>query len=162
MTIEYCGAARWPSFLGSDLCQKKDWLRILIQLADALQKKPNKVKAYAQNLAEGIKAINLVENQSNLDLFNADALAGAVKDWSRYFDTFWGGYKCAPKFMMPVNLNFLMHYGTVQKDERILEYVHTTLTKMAWGGTFDHLGWGVLQIFRRYEMACVPFRKNAI
>lgn len=152
------GSGGWPlnivalpdgrPFWGATYVKKKDWMRILTQLAHTHQKSPKKVKKYAQNLTEGIKAINLVKNQSNLDLFTAEALDETVKDWSRYFDTFLGGYKRAPKFMMPVNLNFLMHYGTAQKDENILEYVHTTLTKMAWGGIFDHVSGG----FSRYSV----------
>jgi uncharacterized protein YyaL (SSP411 family) len=59
-----------------------------------------------------------------------------------------GGYKSAPKFMMPVNLDFLLHYGTSQDDKATMEYVNTTLTKMAYGGVYDHLGGG----FSRYSV----------
>lgn len=152
------GSGGWPlnivalpdgrPFWGATYVKKKDWINILQQLSETHQKSPQKVQEYAENLANGIKAINLVENQNNLNLFTSEQLDEAVKDWSRYFDTFLGGYKRAPKFMMPVNLNFLLHYGTAQKDKDILEYVHTTLTKMAWGGIFDHVGGG----FSRYSV----------
>jgi len=152
------GSGGWPlnivalpdgrPFWGATYVKKKDWMNILNQLSEAYQNSPQKVAEYAQNLANGIKTINLVENQNNLDLFKTEQLDEAVKDWSNYFDTFLGGYKRAPKFMMPVNLNFLLHYGTVEKDEKILEYVHTTLTKMAWGGIFDQVGGG----FSRYAV----------
>ncbi|NNM18673.1 MAG: thioredoxin domain-containing protein, partial [Croceitalea sp.] len=68
--------------------------------------------------------------------------------WSSYFDTYLGGYKRAPKFMMPNNLDFLLHYGTNQNNQEVLEYVNTTLTKMAYGGIYDHIGGG----FSRYSV----------
>ncbi|MEP3207781.1 MAG: thioredoxin domain-containing protein [Maribacter sp.] len=152
------GSGGWPlnivalpdgrPFWGATYVKKKDWINILMQLSNAHRKSPQKVQEYAHNLAEGIRAVNLVENQNDLQLFRSEQLAEAVNNWSRYFDTFLGGYKRAPKFMMPVNLNFLLHYGMSEGDENILEYVHTTLTKMAWGGIFDHVGGG----FSRYSV----------
>jgi uncharacterized protein YyaL (SSP411 family) len=50
--------------------------------------------------------------------------------------------------MMPVALNFLLNYAYTRKSEEIMEYVHTTLTKMAYGGIFDHVGGG----FSRYSV----------
>jgi len=152
------GSGGWPlnivalpdgrPFWGATYVKKNDWMSILGQLSNAYLENPQKVEEYANNLANGIKAINLVENQNDLNLFTSEQLDEAVKEWSHYFDTFLGGYKRAPKFMMPVNLNFLLHYGTSQKHEAILEYVHTTLKKMAWGGIFDHVGGG----FSRYSV----------
>jgi uncharacterized protein YyaL (SSP411 family) len=152
------GSGGWPlhivalpdgrPFWGATYVKKKDWIDVLGQLADLYQKNPNKIEEYAQNLATGIKAVNLVENKTNIDLFSTQQLDDAIKSWSNYFDTFLGGYKRAPKFMMPVNVNFLLHYATSQKNDEILEYVHTTLTRMAWGGIFDHVGGG----FSRYAV----------
>jgi len=152
------GSGGWPlnivampdgrPFWGATYAKKKDWMSILNQLSDAYQKSPLKVEDYAEKLANGIKSINLVENQKDLNLFTLEQLDEAVQDWSQYFDTFLGGYKRAPKFMMPVNLNFLLHYSTALNDDSVLEYVHTTLTKMAWGGIFDHVGGG----FSRYAV----------
>ena len=103
---------------------------------------------YAENMAEGIKQINLIETNPDSDSFSLEQLKESVDNWSSYFDTFLGGYKRAPKFMMPVNLDFLLHYGIAQKNESVLEYVNTTLTRMAYGGIFDHVGGG----FSRYAV----------
>lgn len=152
------GSGGWPlnivalpdgrPFWGATYVKKENWIKILEQLSDLYQKDPEKVTGYAQNMAEGIKAINLVENNSGADSFGMAQLKTATKDWSRYFDTKLGGYQRAPKFMMPVNLNFLLHYGTSAQDSNILEYVHTSLTRMAWGGIFDAVGGG----FSRYSV----------
>ncbi|MDP5060716.1 MAG: AGE family epimerase/isomerase, partial [Maribacter sp.] len=63
-------------------------------------------------------------------------------------DTFLGGYKRAPKFMMPTNINFLLHYSHTKQNNNVAEYVNTTLKRMAWGGIFDHVGGG----FSRYSV----------
>lgn len=152
------GSGGWPlnvvtlpdgrPFWGATYVKKQDWMRILSQLSDMYQKDPQKLIEYAEKLSKGIKAINLVENKTDSDLATISEVDKAVSNWSRYFDTFLGGYKQAPKFMMPVNLDFLLHYGTAQNNPEILEYVNTTLTKMAWGGIFDHVGGG----FSRYSV----------
>lgn len=152
------GSGGWPlniialpdgrPFWGATFVKKENWIQVLEQLSELYRNDPQKVIGYAQNMAEGIQAINLIEPVDNPESFGLEQMDKAVKDWSRYFDTDMGGYDRAPKFMMPVNLNFLLHYATVQKDNAILDYVNTSLTKMAWGGIFDHVGGG----FSRYAV----------
>lgn len=151
------GSGGWPlnivalrdghPFWGATYVKKNDWMKILGQLSELYEKNPEKIIAYAQKLSEGIRDINLVELKKDEPISMIE-LDKAVKEWSQYFDTFLGGYKRAPKFMMPVNLNFLLHYGSAKNDDDILEYVNTTLTKMAWGGIFDQIGGG----FSRYSV----------
>lgn len=152
------GSGGWPlnivalpdgrPFWGATFVKKDNWIQVLQQLSDLYRNDPTKIEGYAQNMAEGIQAVNLIENIDNPDNFGIEQMEEAVEDWSRYFDTDMGGYNRAPKFMMPVNLNFLLHYGTERKEHKILEYVNTSLTKMAWGGIFDHVGGG----FSRYAV----------
>ena len=152
------GSGGWPlnivalpdgrPFWGATYVQKENWMKILEQLSEAYQKNPEKVFEYAENLANGIKQSNLVTTSSANEILTTEHIEKAVSDWSKYFDTYLGGYKSAPKFMMPVNLNFLLNYATVYEDEKIMEYVNTTLTRMAWGGIFDHVGGG----FSRYSV----------
>ena len=152
------GSGGWPlnivalpdgqPFWGATYVKKQDWIQVLNQLSKLYQDNPQKTKTYAENLAKGIKAINIVENKTDDLLYSLSQLKEAVTNWSTYFDTFLGGYKKAPKFMMPVNLNFLLHYSTSNQNQEILEYVNTSLTRMAWGGIFDQVGGG----FSRYSV----------
>jgi uncharacterized protein YyaL (SSP411 family) len=152
------GSGGWPlnivalpnghPFWGGTYVQKDNWIKVLQQLSELYKKDPQKISDYAQNLAEGIKSINLVAVDEKAEIMSFEQIQKAVKDWSGYFDTTMGGYKQAPKFMMPVNLNFLLHYGKSGNDQKTLEYVNTTLTKMAWGGVFDHIAGG----FSRYSV----------
>ncbi|MGB5820608.1 MAG: thioredoxin domain-containing protein [Saonia sp.] len=152
------GSGGWPlnivalpdgrPFWGATYVQKEKWIQVLEQLAELYQKNPGKVIGYGQNLADGIKSLNLIETKTDSDIMNLDQMDDAVKNWSQYFDTFLGGHKRAPKFMMPGNLDFLLHYAIAQKKKGILEYVNVTLTRMAYGGVFDHVGGG----FSRYAV----------
>lgn len=135
-------------FWGATYLPKDNWLKSLQSLVDLYQNDPNKIKDYATNLEQGIKAINLVEPTAHSEVYSLDSLDTAVNKWKESFDTFLGGYKRAPKFMMPNNLDFLLHYGVSNNDSEILEYVDTTLTRMAYGGVFDHVGGG----FSRYSV----------
>tara|TARA_R110001592_G_scaffold178329_2_gene419068 strand:- start:3829 stop:5874 length:2046 start_codon:yes stop_codon:yes gene_type:complete len=152
------GSGGWPlnilalpdgrPFWGATFVKKQEWIRVLNQLQELYENDPQKIIGYAENMAHGLKEINTVAIEKNSDVITVSEIKDIVKNWSSYFDTFLGGYKRAPKFMMPVNLNFLLHYEHTKKDEAINEYVHTTLTRMAWGGIFDHVGGG----FSRYSV----------
>lgn len=152
------GSGGWPlnivalpdgrPFWGATYVKKEDWKKVLLQLSDLYNKEPDKVLGYARNMAEGLRAINLIEAKETDPPIKLSDIDNTVSKLSKYFDQEMGGYNRAPKFMMPVNLNFLLHYGTVKNDRAILDYVDTTLTKMAWGGIFDHVGGG----FSRYSV----------
>lgn len=135
-------------FWGATYLPKESWLKSLQSLTQLYTEDIERVSEYATNLEQGIKAINLVEPSNDSGIFTLDSLEQAVTKWSGYFDTYLGGYKRAPKFMMPNNLEFLLHYGTSQNDQNVLDYVNTTLTRMAYGGIFDHVGGG----FSRYSV----------
>ncbi|GMN11980.1 thioredoxin domain-containing protein [Croceitalea sp. MTPC9] len=135
-------------FWGATYLPKDSWVKSLTKLIELYSNDPDKIIGYASNLEKGIQSINLIENKENSDDYSLEQLNGAVENWSTYFDTFLGGYKRAPKFMMPNNMDFLLHYGTSQNDEKVLEYVNTTLTRIAYGGIFDHVGGG----FSRYSV----------
>ena len=152
------GSGGWPlnmvttpdgrPFWGATYLPKDSWIKSLKSLVELYQNDPQKVEEYASKLEQGIKEINLFELKSSDNRFTLDSLHTAVNKWSGYFDTYLGGYKRAPKFMMPNNLDFLLHYAVSENKNDILEYVNTTLTKIAYGGIYDHVGGG----FSRYSV----------
>ncbi|WP_010518445.1 thioredoxin domain-containing protein [Croceivirga radicis] len=135
-------------FWGATYLPKDNWTKSLKSLIDLYHNDPEKVQEYAGKLEQGIQAINLVENKTSKIHFTKEELDLAVQNWSTSFDTYLGGYKRAPKFMMPNNLEYLLHYATANKNDTILEYVNTTLTRMAYGGIFDPIDGG----FSRYAV----------
>ncbi|WP_423997787.1 thioredoxin domain-containing protein [Maribacter sp. IgM3_T14_3] len=152
------GSGGWPlnilalpdgrPFWGATFVKKQEWIQVLNQLQQLYVDDPNKIIGYAENMASGLKEINAVNSSDNQEYIQVAEIELMVNDWTKYFDTFLGGYKRAPKFMMPTNLNFLLHYSHTKQDNNVAEYVNTTLKRMAWGGIFDHVGGG----FSRYSV----------
>ncbi|MFS4455861.1 thioredoxin domain-containing protein [Maribacter sp. 2304DJ31-5] len=152
------GSGGWPlnivalpdgrPFWGATYVKKENWIQVLQQLADLYRTEPKKVIGYATNMEAGLKEINGIPTSGDTGIVSTHEIRDLVKHWSGYFDTFLGGYKRAPKFMMPVNLNFLHHFSLIQKDGDIQNHVRTTLDRMAWGGIYDHVGGG----FSRYSV----------
>ncbi len=135
-------------FWGATYVPKENWVKSLKQLTELYQNDRTKIVEYATNLSNGINAINLVENKTDTGIYTMDQLDASVSKWSQHFDNYLGGYKRAPKFMMPNNWDFLLHYATANNKPELLEQVNTTLTRMAYGGVYDHVGGG----FSRYAV----------
>ena len=151
------GSGGWPlnivalpdgrPFWGATYVPKQKWMQILQQLTELYTDEPEKVEAYASDLTKGIKAIN-TPNPQDVPPVTREELQMAVAAWMKRFDPEYGGYKGAPKFMMPANLDFLLHYYRLYGDEKVLQHLNITLTKMAYGGLFDHIAGG----FSRYSV----------
>lgn len=71
----------------------------------------------------------------------------AFEQLRRAFDPAWGGFGGAPKFPAPATLLFLMRYYALEGAPEALHMAESTLSHMARGGMFDHLGGG----FCRYS-----------
>ena len=63
------------------------------------------------------------------------------------FDVRYGGFGQAPKFPRSHDLSLLLRYWKRTSEKKALGMVETTLTEMARGGIYDHLGGG----FHRYS-----------
>ncbi|MCB1194530.1 MAG: thioredoxin domain-containing protein, partial [Leptospiraceae bacterium] len=69
-------------------------------------------------------------------------------NWKDKLDFEDGGALDAPKFAMPITLEFLLRYQNRTKDERLAAYLKTTLKKIAFGGIHDIVVGG----FARYSV----------
>jgi uncharacterized protein YyaL (SSP411 family) len=72
----------------------------------------------------------------------------AVRELARMFDDVHGGLGGAPKFPHPHELAYCLRRYALDGDETALAIASLTLTKMAEGGIYDHLGGG----FCRYSV----------
>jgi hypothetical protein len=80
--------------------------------------------------------------------FKHEFVSNAINKWSQNFDRIKGGTLRAPKFMMPNNLHFLMREAYQNNNTDLQNYVNLSLTKIAYGGIYDHVGGG----FSRYAV----------
>jgi uncharacterized protein len=131
---------------GGTFFRKKDWINALTQLAKLYKEDPEKAIKYADNLTNGVKKSGLVPLNTSKKEFTQTELEKAVKKWKQNLDYKMGGRKGAPKFPIPNNFDFLMHYAFQNSDTKLTNYVNTSLTKMAYGGIYDQIGGG----FARY------------
>lgn len=133
---------------GGTYFRKNQWIESLEQLAEVYKNEPDRMIEYAEKLHKGIDSISILESARIKTLPPHDSISNQIEKWKKSFDAEFGGHARAPKFMMPTNLNFLLHYGFVHNDVELLEHVNLTLTRMAWGGLFDTVGGG----FSRYSV----------
>ena len=133
---------------GGTYFPKEQWMEALSQVQKYYQENPEQTRQYAADLAEGIRQNSIFQLETTEHTYTHEQIQSTVKKWSRQFDHEYGGQKGAPKFPIPVNLEFLLHYGYQYGDQEVLDHVNLTLTSMARGGIYDQVGGG----FARYSV----------
>ncbi len=134
-----------PIFAGTYF-PKEQWINILQRVQDIYASSPTKAEDLAQRVTDKIEQLQAVTPVRFASSISSEELALAVDTLLSQMDMVKGGRKGAPKFPMPVNLNFLMEYAYFTKNEQALNAVTITLDNMMKGGIYDHLGGG----FSRY------------
>lgn len=132
---------------------KEQWKRVLIEVSTFYSENPEKAYEYGEMVAAGIQEANIVQPSSDRSLLSIKVLSESMESWKTEWDREWGGDKSSQKFMMPSNLQFLLDYAVISKEETTENHVKNTLDKIAMGGVYDHLGGG----FFRYSID--PFWK---
>jgi uncharacterized protein YyaL (SSP411 family) len=152
------GNAGWPlnafalpdgkPFFAGTYYSKQSWTSLLKNIADAYKKQYNKVMLQANALASGIANLELaVLTDSTETIVNKTFYQTLFDSLYQKLDLKYGGYKGSPKFPLPSTTEFLLQYYYLAKDKRALDAATTTLTQMALGGIYDHIGGG----FARYS-----------
>jgi uncharacterized protein YyaL (SSP411 family) len=85
---------------------------------------------------------------SNVVSLNDTPLALAMRQNMEHFDSTYGGFGGAPKFLHPAELDLLLRRSHATGDRQALHVVQFTLQQMAQGGLYDQLGGG----FCRYSV----------
>jgi uncharacterized protein len=152
------GAGGWPMNVvalpdgrpvwGGTYFRKEHWMDALKQIAKLYEKQPEKLTEYADKLENGLKQIELIEASDKESELNREIYQGVLKKWKAGFDHKNGGYKRAPKFMMPNNYEFLLRYAFQNSDDKLMEFCLHTLDRISWGGVYDPVEGG----FSRYSV----------
>ena len=152
------GNAGWPlnvialpdgrPIWGGTYFKKEDWLKNIQQIQTLYEEEPQRLEEYASKLEQGIKSMDmLVPNTQNVN-FSEYEVKPLLDQWKNLFDTENGGYKGAPKFMMPSDLTYLLRMGVQLQDTVLLNHVYKSLNHMAFGGIYDPINGG----FSRYSV----------
>jgi len=120
--------------------------RILKGVSHAYRERPQEVEKSVTQILDALQRMS--EFTATEKKFSQTMIAEAVAKIAQAYDPENGGYGQAPKFPNAgVYELFLRHYHHSRSD-RFLNMVTHTLTRMACGGIYDHLGGG----FHRYSV----------
>jgi len=120
--------------------------KILAGVAHAYREKPQEVDRSVEQILSALQRMS--QSSETERPFSRDAIAQSAEQIARAYDATHGGFGHAPKFPNAgVYELFLRHYHR-GKNQRFLEMLTHTLTQMAQGGIYDHLGGG----FHRYAV----------
>lgn len=139
-----------PFFAATYLPKQSRPQRIgMLDLVPAIQKAwvtdRENILASVERIKNGFsKTLELGKGSSPLP---DDIIIQALNNLSLRFDEVEGGFGTSPKFPSAHNLTFLIDHFRFTKDEKSLQMVNFTLSKMRLGGIWDHIGYG----FHRYS-----------
>ncbi|TDQ31121.1 thioredoxin domain-containing protein [Zeaxanthinibacter enoshimensis] len=151
------GSGGWPlnvitlpdgkPLYGGTYHTKDEWMQVLQEISSLYKDSPDRAREYADKVAQGIQAVNLVSKPASNQNLSSHLLDDIITAWQPQWDLEFGGQKGRQKFMLPVNLSFLLQYGYLAENNNALAFVRTTMDQMARGGVYDQLGGG----FYRYS-----------
>ncbi|MVZ62266.1 thioredoxin domain-containing protein [Sphingobacterium humi] len=133
---------------GGTYFKPQDWQNILLQIAKMWEETPQVALDYADRLTKGIQQAEKLPIQEIPETYTQEDLRAIVDPWKETFDPQYGGYRRTPKFPLPNNWLFFLRYGSIYKDQGLLDHVHFSLRKIAQGGIYDQIGGG----FARYSV----------
>src|SRR4030095_10346635 len=120
--------------------------RVLISVAEAYQERPEDMTATSSSILKELERISTTAGSTGS--IGDEILQAAHVGLIRSYDATNGGFGGAPKFPPSMSLEFLRRMHARSGKEEPLNMVGQTLTKMANGGIYDHLGGG----FHRYSV----------
>ncbi len=126
---------------------KKQWVEILEYFIKLRKEEPQKLDKFANDLTSGIQNSGLISLRQDEQSFSPELLDQVTTAFLNTMDKKLGGRKGSPKFPMPNNFEYLLKEYHRTGNEAALDIVNTTLTEVAKGGIYDHLGGG----FARYS-----------
>jgi uncharacterized protein YyaL (SSP411 family) len=118
---------------------------LLNAVASAYHGDPEKVQKNVSAIADALKRMAEPQGGGTLP---PDLTRKAAERLVQEVDPHWGGIGGAPKFPQVPIFQLLWRAGKATHDETLRNAVTLTLTRMAQGGIYDHLGGG----FARYSV----------
>ena len=124
------------------------WNDILKRIVRLKEDNYDGLKEIAANVKNGVKDVNTIQKQEEISDFNSEFLNSNIEDWMEKWDLEFGGDIAQQKFVSPSKYLFLLNYGRIYKDEKVLNHVKNTLDVIASSGLNDFIEGG----FYRYTV----------
>jgi uncharacterized protein YyaL (SSP411 family) len=122
------------------------FLDLLPRIAQAYHAQRTEINKQNQSLIAALA--DTAPKVAEAGAFSRAVLDKALAEYAQVFDREHGGIGHAPKFPHPYELAFCLRRHSLDADPTGLDIAHVTLTHMAEGGIYDHLGGG----FARYSV----------
>ncbi len=122
------------------------FLGLLPRIEQAYREQRNEITKQNASLLAALAGT--VPVAADASAFERAPLTQALHEFAQVFDREHGGIGRAPKFPHPYELAFCLRRHALDGATEGLDIAHTTLTHMAEGGIYDHLGGG----FARYSV----------
>ena len=133
---------------GGTYFSKDQWQKVLTEVSALYKDNPQRAISFADQVTKGIQKSNLITVNTEEPSFLKEDVESLIDSSKKILDQELGGFQSAPKFPMPITIDYLLRYNHQFPDSTIANYVNTTLTKMAYGGIYDQIGGG----FSRYSV----------
>ena len=124
------------------------WNDILKRIVRLKEDNYDGLKEIAANVKNGVKDVNTIQKQEEISDFNSEFLNSNIEDWMERWDLEFGGDIAQQKFVSPSKYLFLLNYGRIYKDQKVLNHVKNTLDIIASSGLNDFIEGG----FYRYTV----------
>jgi uncharacterized protein len=134
-------------FWGGTYFPKEHWKDILMQVTGLYESRKDELVNQAENIIKGITESSFIKPVRDDITFQTTFPDKVFENIMKHMDRKEGGLLRAPKFPLPVNLEFLLQYHYHTGNQEALEQVELSLEKMAMGGIYDQIGGG----FARYS-----------
>ena len=151
------GSGGWPlnalalpdgrPFYAGTYYPKNNWIKVLNYFIEVKKNDPASLLKNAEQVTNGIHQVENVSFKEEGQSFSMADLDKQFSSMKANLDFKKGGANRAPKFPMPSNWEYLLHYNYLSKNKEALKAVTVTLDNMAFGGIYDHLEGG----FARYS-----------
>ncbi len=151
------GTGGWPlnafalpdgrPFYAATYFPKNRWISLLENFIDLQRNNLGAIEHQAELITQGINELDHFDLEVSSTEFDQRLPEKIWTSWKDKIDLDKGGNFHAPKFPMPTNWEYLLHYSQLYKSESALDACTRTLDKMAMGGIYDHIGGG----FARYS-----------
>lgn len=132
---------------GGTYFPRDKWNEVLKNIQQLWMHERDKIYAYAENLLAGMKQNALLLHNSESESDSEKLFFKGIEKDPDYYDLIHGGSSNAPKFPMPVNYIFRLHFSSFFENDTLKKHVMDTLYMMGIGGIYDQVGGG----FFRYS-----------
>ncbi len=127
---------------------KENWKQVLLYFVDYWKNHREEALERATEITKGIKGMDLVPKAGKVADFTKADRNKMFEKLDANWDDKKGGRRGAPKFPMPVNMQYLLRNYYYTGNEKALKDVTVTLDNMMNGGIYDQIGGG----FARYSV----------